>query len=45
MAHDEIGAPIGALVRIVGSRPISKHKRWVVEEILEQPEIEIDGTI
>lgn len=45
LAHDEIGAPVGSLVRIVGSRPISKRKRWVVEEILEQPEIEIDGSI
>ena len=39
MAHDEMGAPIGAVVRIVESRPLSKRKRWVVEEILEQPEI------
>jgi small subunit ribosomal protein S17 len=38
MAHDETGAPIGAVVRIVESRPLSKRKRWVVEEILEQPE-------
>ena len=38
MAHDETGAGIGALVRIVQSRPISKRKRWVVEEILEAPE-------
>lgn len=37
MAHDETGAPIGAVVRIVESRPLSKKKRWVVEEILEQP--------
>lgn len=39
MAHDETGASIGAIVRIVESRPLSKRKRWVVEEILEQPEI------
>jgi small subunit ribosomal protein S17 len=38
MAHDETGAPVGAIVRIVESRPLSKKKRWVVEEILEQPE-------
>lgn len=38
MAHDETGAPIGSVVRIVESRPLSKKKRWVVEEILEQPE-------
>lgn len=37
MAHDETGAGIGALVRIVQSRPISKRKRWVVESVLEQP--------
>ncbi|PJF34225.1 MAG: 30S ribosomal protein S17 [Phototrophicales bacterium] len=39
MAHDEMGAPVGAVVRIVESRPLSKRKRWVVEEILEQPEL------
>ena len=38
MAHDETGAGIGALVRIVQSRPISKRKRWVVESVLEQPD-------
>ncbi len=38
MAHDETGAGIGALVRIVQSRPISKRKRWVVEAVLEAPE-------
>ena len=38
MAHDETGAGIGALVRIVQSRPLSKRKRWVVEEVLEAPE-------
>lgn len=37
MAHDETGAGIGAIVRIVQSRPISKRKRWVVESVLEQP--------
>lgn len=38
MAHDELGAPEGAIVRIVESRPMSKNKRWAVEEIIEQPE-------
>lgn len=38
MAHDETGAPVGAVVRIVESRPLSKRKRWAVEEVLEQPE-------
>jgi small subunit ribosomal protein S17 len=34
MAHDELGCKIGDQVRIVESAPISRHKRWVVEEIL-----------
>jgi len=34
MAHDELGCHVGDLVRIVESRPISKNKHWVVEEIL-----------
>jgi len=34
MAHDELGSQIGDRVRVVESRPISRHKRWVVEEIL-----------
>lgn len=42
MAHDETGAGIGAVVRIVESRPLSKNKRWVVEEILQQPSAEDD---
>jgi len=37
MAHDELDAGVGAIVRIVESRPLSKRKRWAVEEILEQP--------
>lgn len=36
MAHDELGCQIGDHVRIVESRPISRHKRWVVEEILRR---------
>lgn len=39
-AHDESNAiPVGALVKIVESRPISKTKRWAVEEVLEMPEV------
>ncbi|MCC6799262.1 MAG: 30S ribosomal protein S17 [Anaerolineae bacterium] len=39
MAHDETNAiPVGALVRIVESRPISKTKKWAVEEVLETGE-------
>ncbi|MGE5220913.1 MAG: 30S ribosomal protein S17 [Omnitrophica WOR_2 bacterium] len=34
MAHDELGCQIGDQVRIVESRPLSRRKRWVVEEIL-----------
>ena len=38
--HDESNAiPVGALVNIVESRPISKTKRWAVEEVLEAPEV------
>jgi small subunit ribosomal protein S17 len=36
MAHDELGCQIGDHVRIVESRPISRHKRWVVEQILHR---------
>ncbi|MCA9884273.1 MAG: 30S ribosomal protein S17 [Anaerolineae bacterium] len=37
-AHDESNSiPVGAVVRIVESRPLSKLKRWVVEEVLDQP--------
>ena len=36
MAHDELDCQIGDEVRIVESRPISKRKRWVVEEILQR---------
>jgi small subunit ribosomal protein S17 len=32
-AHDELGCEIGDLVMVVESKPISKTKRWVVEEI------------
>ena len=40
-AHDETNAiPVGALVQIVESRPISKTKRWAVETVLEVPEQE-----
>lgn len=35
-AHDERNASvIGDKVRIVESRPLSKEKRWVVEEVVE----------
>jgi small subunit ribosomal protein S17 len=34
MAHDDQGAGKGDTVRIVETRPLSKNKRWRVEEIL-----------
>ena len=36
MAHDELECQIGDHVRIVESRPISRHKKWVVQEILRR---------
>ncbi len=36
-AHDAYNScQVGDMVRIVESRPLSKQKRWVVEEILER---------
>ena len=36
MAHDEKGAKKGDRVRIVETRPLSRNKRWRVEEILNR---------
>ena len=37
MAHDEKNeCRVGDQVRIATSRPLSKRKRWIVEEILEK---------
>jgi small subunit ribosomal protein S17 len=36
MAHDEMGAGIGDIVRIVETRPLSKRKRWRVVEIVQK---------
>jgi small subunit ribosomal protein S17 len=36
MAHDELGCEIGDHVRIVESQPISRHKHWMVEQILRR---------
>jgi small subunit ribosomal protein S17 len=47
MAHDELGCQLGDHVRIVESQPISRRKRWVVQEIIrrniaaDEPELEI----
>ena len=39
MAHDESNQiPVGAVVRVVESKPLSRLKRWVVEEVLSAPE-------
>jgi small subunit ribosomal protein S17 len=36
-AHDEENAcRVGDLVRIIESRPLSRQKRWAVQEILER---------
>ncbi|MDY6873114.1 MAG: 30S ribosomal protein S17 [Chloroflexota bacterium] len=37
-AHDELGVNPGDKVRILESKPISRTKRWVVEEILRVEE-------
>ncbi len=48
MAHDELGCDVGDTVRIVESKPISRHKHFVVEEILRRdiqagaPELELE---
>lgn len=36
MAHDELGAKAGDKVRIVETRPLSRCKRWRVEEIVSR---------
>jgi small subunit ribosomal protein S17 len=46
LVHDEIGCQLGDLVQIVESRPISKKKRWVVENILRRPsEAEVTASV
>src|SRR6266545_7125805 len=35
MAHDEVGAHIGDIVRIIETRPLSARKRWRVVEIVQ----------
>jgi len=38
-AHDESNeCKLGDRVQIIESRPISRHKRWAVDEILERAE-------
>lgn len=39
MAHDENNEyRIGDVVRIVESRPLSRHKRWRVQQLVERPQ-------
>ncbi len=41
LVHDELGCHVGDQVKMIESRPMSKRKRWVVEEILHrQSELE-----
>jgi small subunit ribosomal protein S17 len=35
-AHDELGSRVGDQVSIIESRPLSRTKRWVVQEILKR---------
>jgi len=37
-AHDELGCRVGDQVKIVESKPLSREKRWVVEEIVKRLE-------
>src|SRR5262245_13404186 len=45
MAHDEKGAKKGDTVRIVETRPLSRHKRWRVEEILIKAAVGVDESL
>jgi small subunit ribosomal protein S17 len=44
MAHDEKGAKQGDVVRIVETRPLSKNKRWRVEEIVGHGTAPVEDT-
>jgi small subunit ribosomal protein S17 len=45
LVHNELGAQVGDRVCIVESRPISKRKRWVIQEILRKAsEVEIEAS-
>jgi small subunit ribosomal protein S17 len=35
-AHDELNCQIGDLVKLVASKPISREKHWVVENIIKR---------
>jgi small subunit ribosomal protein S17 len=44
MAHDDKGAKQGDMVRIVETRPLSKMKRWRVEEIIGRSARAVEDT-
>jgi small subunit ribosomal protein S17 len=44
-AHDELGVNVGDKVRIVESKPISRTKHWVIEEILREEERSEDDLV
>ena len=39
--HDELDCQVGDQVQIVESRPLSREKRWVVEEILRSSKVAV----
>jgi len=42
-AHDAYNScQVGDMVRIVESRPLSKEKRWIVEEIVERTDRSVE---
>ena len=42
-AHDAYNScQVGDMVRIVESRPLSKEKRWIVEEVVERADKSIE---
>ncbi len=43
--HDELGANPGDKVRIVESKPISRTKHWVIEEILRVEDRSEEDTV
>jgi small subunit ribosomal protein S17 len=45
LAHDEKGSAKGDTVRIVETRPLSKNKRWRVEEIVTKVAMTDDDAI
>ena len=40
VVHDELGCNVGDQVQVIESKPISKTKRFVVEEILSRQEVD-----